>query len=558
MRKNTLLLVIILLAAAVFRFYQIDTNPKAMYGDGLTAVYDAYSILKTGHDQKGNFLPLVFSLGGGRPGGYVYATVPFVALFGPTALASQMVSVLSGIGIIFLLYLLGKKLLSEKIGLAIAAVAALNPWELSLSRGPFESHFALFLTLLGFYGFLRGLKEKYWFLLFALSFSLATQTYSTYRLTIPLLAALLLLFYLPTFHAGTRFNIASWLKKPILLLSLVIIIASAFLSVYLTVSRGKEDRFDIINIFKDPALRSAISQKVAGERSLSNLSPAVSHALLTPQIELLGVLAENYFQNLLPDFLYIHGDGQVRHNPAEMGGFYWIDGFFLILGIIYLLRINRPLLILMVGWILIAPVPASLVGGPHALRSSLMLSPLLILTGIGLWRLPALCRRPYIPLAMAVLLSLFFIQFLYFTGRFYLIAPQKNARAFSYPAKTASIFALENREKFDYIILSNDIDNMEFAYPAYAKLDPNLVIAQNRSPAKINEFKFFKYNNVYIGSLPSSIVMRFIKELPGSVLYIGAGKEQPNLENYQTIRGFDGENDLVITAKSQTPDPDLK
>lgn len=103
----------ILLIAIAFRFYQIDTNPKSLYGDGLTAVYDAYSIYKTGHDQKGNFLPLVFSLGGGRPGGYVYATVPFAAIFGPTTLAAQMVSVLSGIGIVLILYLLGKKFISE-------------------------------------------------------------------------------------------------------------------------------------------------------------------------------------------------------------------------------------------------------------------------------------------------------------------------------------------------------------------------------------------------------------------------------------------------------------
>src|SRR3989304_2298226 len=138
--KPKLLLLLILLIAAFLRFYQIDINPKALYGDSLTLVYDAYSIYKTGHDQKGQFLPLVFSLGGGRPAGYVYATVPFAALFGPTAFAARMVSVLSGIGIVLLLFSLGKKLFSVSAGLAIAAVAALNPWELSLSREAYETH----------------------------------------------------------------------------------------------------------------------------------------------------------------------------------------------------------------------------------------------------------------------------------------------------------------------------------------------------------------------------------------------------------------------------------
>lgn len=526
-----------------------------MYGDGLTLVYDAYSILKTGHDQKGNFLPLVFSLGGGRPGGYIYATIPFVALFGPTILAERMVSVLSGIAIVILLYLLGKRFFSESTGLIIAAVAALNPWELSLSRGPFESHFALFLTLLGFYFFLQGFKNKFYFLFFGLSFALASQTYSTYRLIIPLFTMLLLIIYLPTFHVGIRF-----LKRPLLLFSLIIIAASSILSVYLTISRGKEDRFDIINIFKDPVIRSAVSQKIKTERALDNLSPAISHTLHTPHIELAGILAENYFSNFFPGFLFIHGDGQVRHNPAEMGGLYWIDAFLLVIGLIYLYRFDKRLLGLLIGWILIAPIPTSLVGSSHALRSSFLLPPLLILTGLGLWRILSIRTKPFRkskPIIITFLTILFLMQFIYFIDRFYFVAPQKNARFWSYPAKEAFTFASKNQQKFDFVILSNDIDNMEFAYPVYAKLDPSLVIAQNKNPALIGEFKFFKYENVYIGSLPNTRVMQFVKELPGSVLYIGAGKEEPFLENYRIIRGFDTLPDLVITAKAGTPDLDI-
>lgn len=546
MRKTSLILFFIILAAAALRFYQINSNPKAMYGDGLTLVYDAYSILKTGHDQKGNFLPLVFSLGGGRPAGYVYATIPFVALLGPTAVASQMVSALSGIGIVFLLYLLGKELFSQKTGLFIAIIAALNPWELSLSRGPFETHFALFLTLLGFYSFFRGFKRKYWFILFGLSFALASQTYSTYKLSIPLFTILLL------FWTGKK-QIFKLFKKVVFLLSLLLVIFSTFLGVYLTISRGNEDRFDIINVFNDQALRLSISQKVQNERSLNNLSPFYINKLHTPQIELVGIILENYFSNFLPGFLFLHGDGQVRHNPAEMGGFFWIDAFLLIIGIIYLYKFNKRLLLFFTGWILIAPLATSLVGGPHALRSSFLLPPLLIFTGVGLEQL-WINRKKSINAAVIIFLAmLFIVQFIFFFNRFYFVAPQKNAKAWSYPAKEAAMLALKNHSKFDFIILSNDIDNMEFAYPTYTKTDPNLVIKQNMSPIKITEYKFFKYDNVYIGSLPNSVVMQFIKNLPGKALYIGAAKEKSYLENYKTIRGPDGQEDLVVTSIKTDP-----
>lgn len=544
-------MLLIVLVAAFLRFYQITTNPKAMYGDGLTLVYDAYSILKTGHDQKGNFLPLVFPLGGGRPGGYIYTSVPFVAIFGPTALASRMISVLSGIGIVFLLYLLGREMFSEEIGLSLAAMAAINPWELSLSRGPFESHFALFLTLLGFYCFFRGLKQKYWLIGFGLSFTLAAQTYSTYRLIIPLFTILLLFW-------SKKKSMLDHIRKPLLIFSLIIITASTILGLYQTVSRGREDRFDIINVFKDPTLRSTISQKIKAERLLDSLSPTISHALHTPQMEIAGVLVENYVSNFLPNFLFLHGDGQVRHNPAEMGGFFWVDILLIAIGIVYLSKTDKKLLGLLLGWILIAPIPTSLVGSAHALRSSFLLPPILVFSGLGLYNLWGARRKARLQLVLTVLTVSFFIQFIYFLDRFYFVAPQKDARAWSYPAKEAVTLALKNQQKFDYLILSNDIDNMEFAYPVYAKLNPNLVIEQNQNPTKIDEFKFFKYQNIYIGSLPNTRVMEFIKSLPGSVLYIGAQKEQPYLENYKTIQGFDTQPDLIVTAKGATPDLNLK
>lgn len=544
-RKTTLLLCLILLISVLLRFYQINENPKAMYGDSLTLVYDAYSILKTGHDQKGNFLPLVFSLGGARPAGYVYATVPFVALFGPTAFASNMVSVLSGIGIVFLLYLLGKEFFSKKVGLAIAAVAALNPWELSLSRGPFETHFALFLTLLGIFSFIKGLKNKYYFLLFGLSFSLASQTYSPYRLTIPAFTILLLFW-------GKKYLKLNFLKKPLLILSLVIIVASTVLNLYLTISRGNQDRFDSINIFKNPDVRATISQSVGENRNLDDFPPAIARVLHTPYTELLEVWAENYVSNFFPSFLFIHGDGQPRHNPAGTGEFFWVDILFLIAGIIYLYKSNKKVLTLLTGWILIAPIATSLVGEAHALRSSFLLPPFLILIGVGLWKLWV--NKPYRFTNVLILISLgffFLLQFVYFVDGFYFLAPRKNARFWSYPAKEAALIASKNLKKYDFVILSNDIDNMEFAYPVYTKLDPKLVIEQNQSPTKLGEFKFFKYGNVYIGSLPHTRIMQFIKDLPGSALYIGSDKEKPNLENYKIISGFDPQSDLMVVGKPE-------
>ncbi|MDP3758248.1 MAG: glycosyltransferase family 39 protein, partial [Candidatus Daviesbacteria bacterium] len=194
MRKNLLILVAILLLGLLLRVIFINTSPSSLYGDELTVTLDAYSLLKTGHDQLGNFLPLTFPMGAGRPAGYVYGSIPFVALFGPTAIGVRALSILSGMGIIFLLYLGGKRLFSEKLGLLAAFIGAVSPWDISLSRGGFEAHFALFLALLGTFLFMLANRRPIFYILSALSFGLTLHTYPTYKVSLLLFLPLLFWF----------------------------------------------------------------------------------------------------------------------------------------------------------------------------------------------------------------------------------------------------------------------------------------------------------------------------------------------------------------------------
>lgn len=175
----------IVLLGFFIRAYKISSLP--LYGDELTIVYDSYSILKTGKDQTGEFLPLTLKMGAGRPAGYVYASIPFVAIFGPSVWGVRGLSLLSGLGIIILMYFLGKKLFNQKIGLTSSLLTSISLWDIYLSRGGFEAHFALFLALLGIVTFLN---KKY--VVWAISWGLAILTYPTFKLTLPILSLVLL------------------------------------------------------------------------------------------------------------------------------------------------------------------------------------------------------------------------------------------------------------------------------------------------------------------------------------------------------------------------------
>ncbi len=58
--KPTYILCLIILLSLILRFYQLGKNPPSLDWDETAHGYNAYSILKTGRDEYGNKLPLLF------------------------------------------------------------------------------------------------------------------------------------------------------------------------------------------------------------------------------------------------------------------------------------------------------------------------------------------------------------------------------------------------------------------------------------------------------------------------------------------------------------------
>ncbi|MDP3733583.1 MAG: glycosyltransferase family 39 protein, partial [Candidatus Daviesbacteria bacterium] len=247
--KYKLILILILVLGFILRIVDTNNNQHSLYGDELTIALDANSVLHTGKDQLGNLFPLTFSMGAGRPAGYVYGSIPFVALFGPNALGVRMVSILSGMGIIFLLYLLGKRFFSPKVGLCAAFIAAVSPWDIALSRGGFEAHFALFLTLLGVYFFIKAKEKGAFYIFSALSFGLTLHTYPTYKISLVLFLPLLL------WYQGVR-------SKKYFFIGVILFFILGLIALSQTFIGGSEVRFSAINVFSQEKLKEEILQKI--------------------------------------------------------------------------------------------------------------------------------------------------------------------------------------------------------------------------------------------------------------------------------------------------------
>lgn len=540
-KKGFLPFLIILMLAAFLRLVNINNNPASMYGDELSLVYDSYSILHTGHDQSGQFLPLIFQQGGGRLGGYVYLSAPFVGIFGMTSLGVRFLSVLSGLGLVILVYFFCREYFNEKVGLIASFLWAISPWDIGLSRGGFETHLALFWGFLGVYSFLKAAKNLNWYLLSAVSFFLAAFTYQTYELIGPLLIVLLILF------TGRFKSILGNLKNLVVGLFVVIFVLNLGLSAFLTLDLGRNNRFQAINVLSQSDVQNSIAMQVNTERSFSSLPSHLSLVLNNKFVENLELVGENYLDNFFPDFLFLHGDSNPVHNPATMGEFYIVELLFIVYGGWALSKKDSKFLKILIIWILIAPLATSLVGSPHALRSDFLLPPLLVLSAYGLYNLAWSGRNKFV---LAGIFMIFLVQFAIFIDRVYFIAPSEYSRLWAYPSKMAANLAKEERDRFDYVILSQRLDNIQYAYPVYANISPDLVINQYLSPINLGKYTFKRYGNVYIGEIPKSDTNNFIKSLKGSVIFIGSPDEENGLTDYQSYLGLDHVNEVVVDKKN--------
>lgn len=539
MNKYKIILISLLMVGFLLRTINISENIQPIYGDELTIAYDSYSILKTGRDQTGQLFPVTFKMRLNSPGGYIYFSIPFVAIFGPTALGVRMLSVLSGLGIIFLLYLISKNYFGEKVGISAAAITTFMPWDILLSRIGFETHFALFLSLLGWYFLILAKRKPLFYAVSALSFGLTMHTYQAFKLITPLFLPLLI------WHQASFKNVSTFKDK--LFFSIAVLIMALFLGLFglQALTAKSEERFSTINIFAREELREQIQQKINLERSIIMLPGYISKYFHNKQIEYAKLILENYLQNFSLDFLVIHGDRNPRHNLSTMGQIYLVQLILFLIGLVLSWQKERKILTFLLLWLILAPIPAAVVDQPHALRSIFMIPPLVIISALGLANL--INRKSKIFLIL--ILAGFLIQFTFFIQKLFFLSPFEYGRFLSYPAKLASEITLQNRNNFKYIILSDRIDDIEFAYPVYGKINPVEVINQNKMRDKLGKYQFKRLGNVYIGNIPDHEIEGFINNLDGPVLFLGHVEQKKSLSNFRTISGTDNLGALIMVKK---------
>ena len=137
-----LLVVMILILSFCLRVYKLDSSPASINWDEASLGYSAYSIMKTGKDEYGKYLPMSLrSFSDFKPALYAYFDIPFVYFGGLNQTTTRLVSVVAGtVSLLGVWWLLGIYVHDLRIRLVCLLLLSMEPWRLHYSRVALETN----------------------------------------------------------------------------------------------------------------------------------------------------------------------------------------------------------------------------------------------------------------------------------------------------------------------------------------------------------------------------------------------------------------------------------
>jgi 4-amino-4-deoxy-L-arabinose transferase-like glycosyltransferase len=501
MKKTVIAILLISLLAGFLRIWGLNQVPPELFGDEIDVGYQSYSLLNTGKDYYGQTLPLyLHSFSEWRAPLLMYATIPFVKIFGLNEWGVRLPSVFFGILSIIFLYLLVKKTVNEKMALISALFLAISPWHLQYSRAAFELSLLLFLFILGIYTFMLSLKHHRILPFSAFLFGLTIYTYSTANIFLPLILFLIIWIY--------REKLVLISKKVIFTSGIILLIMLAPIG-YEIISGHAAERFGIVSIFSQKEYVDKVTiQRNEGDWGIFE---KIIHNRPLSWIRAIGL---NYLGVFSPIFLLERGDITFRHSVHEMGEIYWVQYFLFFIGIFYLLaKGEKKEKLFWLGWLFLAPIPSSLTydGATHASRLILALPPILVISAYGGFYLYDLIRGRIKKFFLVGFISLWLVfGFVSYTHRYFDHYPKESWRWWQVGYKEAMQFMKAKENNYKIIAFNNTYEPSLVRFLFWWGYSPSKFLTEFKSdqPSKniINNFNGFALENkYYFGSVEKNM-----------------------------------------------------
>jgi len=417
--KEILIVILITLFGFLVRIAFINKVPPSLFGDEVDVGYQAYSILKTGKDYMGNFMPLHFqSLAEYRTPLYLYSAIPTVWMFGISPLGVRLPSVIFGTLTLPAIYFLTKELFKKrKVSLLALLILMITPWHIHYSRSGFEVSELMFFLTFGLLLFLKGLKKPKYLIFSSILLAFTPWIYNTAKFYLPVfLIVILVVWFKKLAKVSKKYLIASCM-------AFMIIETPFFFS---TVFGGGEERFNLVSIFNDPEMQGNIGFSRIEESGAAKFvgvsvfqSSFVGRVFNNKFFYFLDEFSKNYIKSFSSDFMFVRGDTTPRHNVISFGEFLPIFGPFLLFGIFELMvgKYRKRLKLFLFLWLITSPIASALTrdGANHATRLILVLPSMVVFISLGvLWFLRIFSRKTtrLIGLFLMVFTLFYFVRYL--------------------------------------------------------------------------------------------------------------------------------------------------
>jgi 4-amino-4-deoxy-L-arabinose transferase-like glycosyltransferase len=397
----------------------------------------------------------------------LYLTIPFIFFLGLSEFSIRFPHAILGILTIISTYFLAWGLTKNKyVGLLSSFLVAVSPWTLFSSRVVFQSNLSIFLLTTSMALFVHREKKKYFFPVSLLLLFLTLFSYHSTRI------------FSPLFLIGIIYLFKSKFKNKLIISISVVFFATTILTFLNPESRARSKWVFLVN--------PGAVQKIESQRNTSDLPYAIKRLLYNRPVYFIEEFGKNYLRYFSPQYLFVNGGTQYQFSVPNHGLEYLINLPFFYLGLVFLFiklkkekNVNMKLILL---WLVLSPIPASITSEKFAvLRSSTMIPLVEIITALGLVSILGLIKTK-----KRLLVSIYFVLIALFVIRYLSIYFGSYARDYSwswqYGYKEAVNYVKENYDKYDKIIITKKYgEPHEFLLffmkydPLKYRSDPNLI-----------------------------------------------------------------------------------
>lgn len=502
MKSKVLILPLIYFLSGFLLFYRITSSPPGLHGDELGYTYNAYSLLKTGKDEYGKFLPLTFRNDFDPLVVYLYI-IPTL-LFGLNDAVTKIFTASAGVMVIWIMYRLVKLLFNnQKLAILTIILITISSWQLRISRLSVSNIWALLFQLTGIWLFFRFIKKRKNLFLSFIFFGFSVITFPSAKVTTPLI--LLFLFYQYRSHFKNKFRI-------FFIYFILFILLPIF--IYFTIRPLSEMRFSGITILLPWKNSLAPDESLFSIRSL---------------IRLIQIVITNYLNNFNPKILFLNNNGLRYYQLKNLGLFYLWQFPFILIGLYGFIKKFKNKIVSFILYILIiSPIPASLTTGiPYAnvFRNLLSLPFIELICAFGICLVINKSQKHKIIkqiIMFLIILScgIYSHQFLY---QYYVINSQENFIFWGKPFKDTMPLVISYENSVNKIIITNPYHQSYMYYLFYGKKDPVWLQTQVKSRDrivgydKIANYEFRSVNWDQDKNLPNSLLVGLNNEIPANI-----------------------------------------